>query len=72
MTLEPAESVSRADLDTYAAILAQVAKEAREQPDVVRSSPHRSTVHYMDPEPHNDPERWALTWRAWQRKHGEG
>lgn len=72
MTLEPAESVSRADLDTYAAILGQVAKEARENPDVVRSSPHRSTVHQMDPEPHNDPERWALTWRGWQRKHGEG
>ncbi|MCL4290702.1 MAG: aminomethyl-transferring glycine dehydrogenase subunit GcvPB [Thermoleophilia bacterium] len=72
MTLEPAETVSRADLDTYAAILARVAKEAREEPELVRSSPHRSTVHYMDPEPHNDPERWALTWRAWQRKHGEG
>ncbi|MCC6223358.1 MAG: aminomethyl-transferring glycine dehydrogenase subunit GcvPB [Thermoleophilia bacterium] len=70
MTLEPAESVSRADLDTYAAILAQVATEAREDPELVRSSPHRSTVHHMDPEPHNDPERWALTWRGWQRKHG--
>ena len=37
MTLEPAETVSRADLDTYAAILAQVAKEARAEPELVRT-----------------------------------
>jgi hypothetical protein len=22
----------------------------------------------MDPAPHDDPERWALTWRAYRRK----
>jgi glycine dehydrogenase subunit 2 len=72
VTLEPAESVSRADLDAYAELLEQVCREAREQPELVRSSPHRSTVHKLDQAPHDDPERWAITWRAYRRKHGRG
>ena len=70
MTLEPAETVSRADLDTYAAILARISDEAYSDPEVIRSSPHSSTVHQIDPEPLDDPERWALTWRAWVKKGG--
>ena len=68
MTLEPAESYSKADLDTYAAILAQVSHEAYTDPELVRTSPHRSTVHQLDPGPLDDPERWALTWRAHLKK----
>ena len=70
MTLEPAETVSRADLDTYAEIIRHVAHEAYEQPETVRTAPHRSTVHYLEPAPMDDPARWAMTWRAWNRKHG--
>ncbi len=33
-------------------------------------APQRSTVHKMDLEQHDDPERWALTWRGYQRKRG--
>jgi glycine dehydrogenase subunit 2 len=69
MTLEPAESVSKADLDAYAAVLAQIASEAYETPDVIRSAPHASTVGQMAAEVHDDPERWALTWRGYVRKH---
>jgi glycine dehydrogenase subunit 2 len=73
MTLEPSESYSRADLDEYAEIIAEVAREAYESPQTVLSSPHRSTVHQLDQAPHDDPERWALTWRARLRKgHGAG
>jgi glycine dehydrogenase subunit 2 len=70
MTLEPAESYSRADLDEYAEILAEIAREAYEAPELILDSPQRSTVHKMDPAPHDDPERWALTWRAYVRKRG--
>jgi glycine dehydrogenase subunit 2 len=72
MTLEPAETVSRADLDTYAAIIHRVAQEAYDDPETVRTSPHSSSVHYLDPAPMDDPARWAVTWRAWLRKHGQG
>jgi glycine dehydrogenase subunit 2 len=71
MTLEPSDSYSRADLDEYAEIIAEVAREAYESPETVTSSPHRSTVHKVDQAPHDDPERWALTWRAYLRKRGE-
>jgi glycine dehydrogenase subunit 2 len=69
MTLEPTESYSKADLDEYAAILAEVAREAYEEPEVVRSAPHASTVHRIDPDWFDDPTRWAVTWRAYRRKH---
>jgi glycine dehydrogenase subunit 2 len=67
-TLEPTESYSRTDLDTYAGILASVAAEAREDPDTVRTAPHRSTIHTIDHDVLDDPDRWAVTWRAYRRK----
>ena len=69
-TLEPTESYSRADLDTYAEIMAQISREAHEDPEIVLTAPHRSTIHKMDPAFHDDPERWALTWRGYLRKTG--
>ena len=69
MTLEPTESYSRADLDEYAAILAEIAGEAYEEPDTVLTAPHRSTIHRIDHAPLDDPARWAITWRAYRRKH---
>ncbi len=69
MTLEPTESYSQADLDEYVEILKQVAKEAYETPEVVRTAPHNSTVHQNLNDPYDDPEKWAVTWRAYNRKH---
>jgi len=68
-TLEPTESFSKADLDEYAAVLRHVASEARTDPDLVRSAPHASTTHRVDPAPLDDPSRWAVTWRAYKRKY---
>jgi len=72
VTLEPSESYSRADLDTYAEIMGEISREAYEEPETVLNAPHRSTIHKMDPAPHDDPERWALTWRAYRRKSRAG
>ncbi|MFC5184488.1 aminomethyl-transferring glycine dehydrogenase subunit GcvPB [Actinomadura harenae] len=68
MTLEPTESYSRQDLDEYAAILAEVAREAYEDPETVRSAPHNSTIHQIRHETLDDPKTWAVTWRAYRRK----
>ncbi|MFE1753422.1 aminomethyl-transferring glycine dehydrogenase subunit GcvPB [Streptomyces anandii] len=68
MTLEPTESYSRADLDEYAAILAEVAREAYDDPDTVRTSPHRAPVHRNREGSLDDPNAWAVTWRAYRRK----
>ncbi len=69
MTIEPSESFSKADLDLYVEILADVARQAYEDPESVKAGPQRSTVHRLDPAGLDDPERWALTWRAHRRKH---
>ena len=67
-TLEPTESYSKADLDEYAAILQHVAEEARTDPELVRTAPHNSTIHRVDHASLDDPESWAVTWRAYRRK----
>jgi glycine dehydrogenase subunit 2 len=67
-TLEPTESYSRDELDEYAAIIAHVAEEARADPDLVKTAPHNSTIHTIDHAPLDDPDQWAMTWRAYRRK----
>jgi glycine dehydrogenase subunit 2 len=69
-TLEPSESLSRADLDEYAAAFEAIAAEARADPELVQRAPHRSSTHKIDAEALDDPRRWAMTWRAFLRKHG--
>jgi glycine dehydrogenase subunit 2 len=71
-TLEPTESYSKDELDEYAAILAHVADEARSNPEVVKTAPHNSTIHTIDHAPLDDPSQWAVTWRAYRRKTGNG
>jgi len=67
-TLEPTESYSKEELDEYAAILAHVAEEARTNPELVKTAPHNSTIHTIDHVPLDDPQQWAMTWRAYKRK----
>jgi glycine dehydrogenase subunit 2 len=68
-TLEPSESLSRADLDEYAAAFEAIADEARTNPHTVQSAPHRSSIHQIDAAALDDHQRWAMTWRAFRRKH---
>lgn len=68
MTLEPTESYSQADLDEYAAILNQIAEESYTDPEIIHTAPHRSTGHKINQEPFDNPDEWAVTWRAYKRK----
>jgi len=69
-TLEPTESYSREELDEYVAILRHIAQEAYENPEMVKSAPHRSTVGKMDDHSYfEDPAKWALTWRGYRKKY---
>lgn len=69
-TLEPCETFSKADLDEYAAVLKRIAEEARKDPELVKSSPHKcASRKRARPEELDDPEKWALTWRAYKRKY---
>lgn len=69
MTLEPCETFSKEDLDEYAAALAQISKEAYENPEFVKAAPYNCAAHKnKNPAELDDPNKWALTWKAYLRK----
>jgi glycine dehydrogenase subunit 2 len=70
-TLEPTESYAKAELDEYIAGLAEVSREAYEDPQKVKRAPHSSVVHQIDTSWLGDPQKWAVTWRAYLKKHGK-
>jgi glycine dehydrogenase subunit 2 len=69
-TVEPTESYSKAELDEYLDGLRHVAEEARKEPETVMNAPHRSVVHKIDESTFDNPTKWAVTWRAYLKKHG--
>ncbi len=68
-TIEPTESYSKAELDEYLDGLRHIVEEARTEPELVKSAPHRSVVHKIDESSFDDPDEWAITWRAYLNKH---
>jgi glycine dehydrogenase subunit 2 len=68
-TLEPTESYAKAELDEYIAGLQTVSEEAHENPEDVKNAPHHSVVHKIDNSWLDDPQKWAVTWRAYLKKH---
>jgi glycine dehydrogenase subunit 2 len=68
-TPEPCESYSKDDCEYWASVLRQVSKEAYANPELVKSAPHNAPIHKINTTPLNDPEQWAMTWRAYRRKH---
>lgn len=69
-TIEPTESYSKAEIDEYLAALEKISEEAYADPASVKTAPHRSVVHRIDPSWFDDPAKWAITWRAYLKKHG--
>ena len=68
-TIEPSESYSKADLDRYCDILASIARECYERPEVIREAPLNSTVHHISHDYFDDPAKWALSWRNYKQKY---
>ena len=68
MTPEPCEAFSKEDCDYWAAVIRQISKEAYTNPEVVKTAPHNSTIHKIDAEALDDPQKWAMTWRAYLKK----
>ena len=72
-TPEPCETYSKEDIDYWAAAMKRVADEAYDEPEVLASAPHRQACHRIRTwERFVDPGEWAVTWRAYLRKHGGG
>jgi glycine dehydrogenase subunit 2 len=70
-TPEAGEMYSKEDLDYWIAVIAAIVDEAYADPALVKSAPHAQPIHQIDGAPLDDPQAWAMTWRAYRRKHGE-
>lgn len=67
-TPEPCESYSKEDCDYWAAVMRQISQEAYTNPDIIRTAPHSSSIHKINSNNLEDPNKWAMTWRAYQKK----
>ncbi|UCH01383.1 MAG: aminomethyl-transferring glycine dehydrogenase subunit GcvPB [Candidatus Bathyarchaeota archaeon] len=66
--LEPTESVSKANLDEYIKMWKQIVHEAYTNPEVLKTAPHNTAYSTVDSTIADDPQRWAVSWRAYLRK----
>ncbi|WP_199873004.1 aminomethyl-transferring glycine dehydrogenase subunit GcvPB [Inediibacterium massiliense] len=68
ITLEPTETPSKEDLDEYIETLKHIFKEAYENPEIIKTAPHRSVCHKIDESSLDDKDQWAITWRSYLKK----
>ena len=52
-------------------MISKISEEAYCEPQTVKSAPHRQAIKQVKGEVFEDPEKWAMTWRAYLRKHGK-
>lgn len=69
-TPEAGELWSKEDIDTWIDVVAKICEEARSDPEMVKSAPHNQPIAQVKGDAFEDPAKWAMTWRAWKRKHG--
>ena len=69
MTLEPTETPSKADIDEYIETLKYVFDEAYTNPEKFKDAPYNSVCHQLDESNMDDPDQWAVTWRAYLKKY---
>lgn len=67
-TPEPVESYSKDDIDEYVAAFHSIAKEAYEQPELVKNAPYKAALaEQIDDAKLADMEYFAPTWRAYKK-----
>lgn len=68
ITPEAGEMWSIEDIDYWIAVLKQISDEAYSAPEIVKTAPHNQVVHRVGSRSLEEPENWAMTWRAHVRK----
>ncbi|MDL2272145.1 aminomethyl-transferring glycine dehydrogenase subunit GcvPB [Desulfovibrio sp. OttesenSCG-928-I05] len=67
-TPEPVESYSRDDIDEYVAAFESIARECRENPELVKTAPHKAALAtQIDEDGINNIKRFATTLRAFRK-----
>ena len=70
-TPEFCESYSLDDMEYWCAVLEKISDEAYADAEMIKSSPHRSPIHLVKYDDLDKPDKWAITWRAFQKKGGQ-
>ncbi|RLC23896.1 MAG: glycine dehydrogenase subunit 2 [Deltaproteobacteria bacterium] len=70
-TTEFCESYSKYDCDYWASVLQKISDEAYHDPDIIRNAPHKAPVHQVNESELDNPDKWAMTWRAYLKKGGK-
>jgi len=68
VTPEASESASKEDINRFVEAFRRISEEAYTNPEIVRTAPHRCSVHQTNLEPLVDPKKTIVTWRAYQKK----
>jgi glycine dehydrogenase subunit 2 len=71
ITPEASETATKEDIDRFVEVFHRVSEEAYTNPEIIRTAPHRCSFHRIDLEPTDDSRKWAMTWRAYLRKHAQ-
>jgi len=71
-TPEAGEMWSREDVDYWIAVLRRISDEAYSNPEIVRTAPHNQVIGKLRGAALDEPDNWAMTWRAYRRKHRTG
>ena len=69
-TPEAGEMYSKEDIDNWIEVIARISHEAYSEPEIVKTAPHSQAIARIKGDALDDPARWAMTWRAFKRKHG--
>lgn len=68
-TPEAGEMYSKEDIDRWIDVLARISHEAYTNPEIVKTAPHNQAIGQIKTPALEDPEKWAMTWRAYLRKN---
>lgn len=68
-TLEPTDSFSKADIDEYVAILKKISDECYEDPELVRTAPHRAPIHNIKNYHEDHTDKACYTWKEYRKKY---
>ncbi len=71
-TPEPTDSHSKEDIDEWAAVMGQISKEAHEDPEKVKSAPHRGITTAVDESAALLHEKCMFTYKKYKKVKAEG
>ena len=72
LLIELPETENPQDVERYARILEDVLREAYENPEMVLSAPHNTSIRRLDEAMASKPKTMALTWRMYMAKRRSG